>query len=191
MDILTAFFALFEGNGSEYLWYRLFIVMLGAGLVVSSVVLAVKRKVLGDFVRKLYAAGATSPEKAKKYAEIGVKHGRFLKRSLERGTLSRMLGCIEKDAHDEAVRASLESAEADGKSGKGSKIPLAYKPNVARDSFYLPQDRAESLLSVFSEKGSGVLSVILTVVFACGVVCLLWYAMPYILSMLDNAFGND
>lgn len=196
MEILNKFFSLFEDAGSGYVWYRLFILALGVGFVVSSVVLALKRKYLGGVVRALYAADATSPEKAKKFAELGLAESRIVMHSLESGTLSRMLGCVEKDKHDEAMRAVLSerseessSSEKEKKNSKKAKIITRYKPKARMDSFYLPEEKSKQMLSLFSEKGSGVLSVLITILFAAVVVVALWYFMPYILSMIENSIG--
>ena len=195
MNIFDRFFALFVTSGeyehfslsSDGVTYKLIVAAIGLGLIIASVVMFVKKRVLGEFVRNLYKSGAVGADNAKKYAETGTKKSKFIEKSLKNGSLSRMLGCTERDKHDESVKKAAENAENKENAKKAGKIAVGYVPSPEKDSFYLPEDRCEDLLSLFSEKGSGVPSLILTVVFCVCAVAVLWAVMPMIFNFIDSA----
>lgn len=217
MNIFDRFFALF-GTSEEYehfsfssdgVTYKLIVAAIGLGLIIASAVMFVKKRVLGEFVRNLYKSGAVGAENSKKYAETGTKKSKFIERSLRNGSLSRMLGCAERDKYNESLKTAEENGKSvngkDGKDKKGGKvgkgenreygekgefrekISVLYVPSPEKDSFYLPEDRCKELLSLFSEKGSGVLSLILTVVFCVCAVAVLWAVIPMFLNFIDSS----
>ena len=159
--------------------YKLVIFALTVGLAVASCVMTYKRRVPGRFVRALAAAGAVGSENAKMLSEIGFSADRAVLRSLKSGTLSRMLGCAERDKHDKELRASLESAK------KGEKTLFTeYRPRPEKDSFYLPEDTAAALEKLFSDKNSGIGSLALTLLLCIVMAALLYVLVPRMLAML-------
>lgn len=195
MNIFDRFFALFGTSGeyehfslsSDGVTYKLIVAAIGLGLIIASVIMFVKKRFLGEFVRNLYKSGAVGADNAKKYAEPGTKKSKFIEKSLKNGSLSRMLGCTERDKHDESVKTAAEGAKGKEDLKKAEKLAANYIPSPEKDSFYLPEDRCEDLLSLFSEKGSGVPSLILTVVFCVCAVAAIWAVMPMILNFIDSA----
>ena len=63
-----------------------------------------------------------------------------------------------------------------------------FRPAPLSDKYYLPEDekKRESVLTLFSEKGSGAWSLVLTVVFCIGAAAVLFYAVPFFISLFDS-----
>ena len=196
---------LYEGSGTQYenfsfgnplATYRMIIIAIALGLIIATVAVFVGCKVSGELVRRLYAEKAFSPDKAKTLAELGLGSRRALRHSLRHGSLKRMIGCTERDKHNdmmlEAIEGKVGESTTDGANGKKiakkqDKKPIIadYIPHPEKDSYYLPEDKAESLQKLFSEKGNGIPSLILTVVLCILGSALLFELVPSMLKFLD------
>ncbi|MEE0970506.1 MAG: hypothetical protein U0M06_14145 [Clostridia bacterium] len=177
--------------GNPIVTYRIVIIAIAAGLVIASAVMIYKRKVLGRFVRALNDAGASSKESAKRMDELDFKHSLFISFSLKRGTLARMVSSVQKDCYNEKFLENTENEEKDGKDNgkkKRKKVVSEFVPDPESDSYYLPEDdkKRSAMLTLFSDKGSGIFSFLLTL-FACvAASALLFYAVPWFIGLLDS-----
>ncbi len=181
--------------GNQIVTYRMIIIAIAIGLIIASAAMVYKRKCLGRLVRKLSEAGAVDRENAKMLSEIGLSDSKSIKNSLIRGTLGRMVNCAERDEHEEKMRAIIEGVSATGAQKDGekpenkSKNPEIFEfvPHPAADRYYLPAEKEKELLALFSEKGSGVGGIILTVVFCIVGAALLFALIPWLIGLLDSA----
>ncbi len=165
--------------GSSIVTYRMMILAIMLGIIIAATVAFYKRKVPGKLVIFLSEAGANSPEKAKTLSELGLSDKKGIIYSLRRGTLGRMLYSVEKDAYNERMKAELES-------GKKVKI-VTYQPKPQADRYYIPADREKEMVKLFSEKGSGVFSYILTILLCIVMAAMLFALVPWILNIIDGA----
>lgn len=168
--------------GNQVVTYRMIILAVALGLIIASAVMMYKRRVLGKMVRELARQGGKGAENAKTLAELGLTGSKNIARSLKRGTLGRMLGCVEKDEHNEKMKEQLERAGAE----KKRLVVEDYKSCPEKDRYYIPADRAEDMIVLFSEKGSGVGGFIITVIFCIIAAALLFSLVPYFIELIDN-----
>ncbi len=165
--------------GNSIVTYRMMILAIMLGIIIAATVALYKKKVPGKMVRALHCAGANCPEKAKTLTELGLSGEKGVIYSLGHGTLGRMLYSVEKNAYNEKMRAELES---------GKKIKLvSFKPNPVSDRYYIPEDREKEMVKLFSEKGSGVLSYILTIAVCIIMAAMLFALVPWFLNLIDGA----
>lgn len=170
--------------GNQVITYRMIILAVALGLVIASAVMMYKRRVLGKMVRELAVREGFGAENAKTLCELGLTGSKNIIHSLKHGTLGRMLGCVEKDEHDEKMRSMInDSAEK----AKGKPIITDYKPHPERDRYYIPTDLAEDMLVLFSEKGSGVGGFIITVIFCIIAAALLFALVPFFIGLIDRS----
>ena len=165
--------------GNSIVTYRMMILAIMLGIIIAATVAFYKRKVPGKMVIALSEAGANCPEKAKTLAELGLSGKKGIIYSLARGTLGRMLYSVEKDAYNEKMRAELES-------GKKVKI-VSFRPNPTSDRYYIPEDREKAMVKLFSEKGSGIFSYILTIAICILMAAMLFTLVPWFLEIIDGA----
>ena len=168
--------------GNSVVTYRMMILAIMLGIIIAATVAFYKRKVPGKMVIALSEAGANSPEKAKTLLELGLSDKKGIINSLSRGTLGRMLYSVEKNGYNEKMKAEL----AGGKSGKKVKI-IAFKPNPTSDRYYIPEDREKAMVKLFSEKGSGIFSYLLTIVLCIVMAAMLFALVPWFLNIIDGA----
>ncbi len=174
--------------GNQIVTYRMIILAIGLGLIISSAVMIYKRRVEGRVVRGLYTSGATSPERAKTIKELGLFGDRRIINSLRRGTLGRMLRSVEKDEYEESLREKILACDGGKKGEKGKKVLISdRKPRPESDRYYIPEDRAEEMVRLFSERGSGIWSFLLTVVLTAVAVALLFAIVPWFVGLIDSS----
>ncbi len=164
--------------GNSIVTYRMMILAIMLGIIIAATVAFYKRKVPGKLVIALSDAGANCPEKAKTLSELGLSGRKGIIRSLRRGTLGRMIYSAEKDAYNERMKAELES-------GKKVKI-VSYVPNPQKDRYYIPADREKEMVKLFSERGSGIFSYILTIALCIVMAAMLFALVPWFLNMIDG-----
>lgn len=165
--------------GNSIVTYRMMILAIMLGVIIAACVALYKKRVLGKMVRGLHEAGANCPESAKTLAELGLSGEKGVIYSLCHGTLSRMLYSAEKDAYDEKMRAELEG-------GKKIKI-VEYKPDPARDRYYIPSEREREMVKLFALRGNGIMSFILTVILCIVMTAMLFALVPWFLNLIDGA----
>ncbi len=164
--------------GSNIVTYRMMILAIMLGIIIAATVAFYKRKVPGKMVIALSASGANCPEKAKTLKELGLSDKKGIIYSLRSGTLGRMLYSAEKNAYNEKMKAELESEK------KVRIVP--YRPNPSTDRYYIPRDREKEMVKLFSEKGSGLFSYILTVVVCIITAAIAFALVPWFLSFIDG-----
>ena len=165
--------------GNSVVTYRMMILAIMLGVIIAATVVFYKRKVPGKLVIALSAEGANSPETAKTLSELGLSGKKGIIYSLKRGTLGRMLYSVQKDSYNEKMKAELEC---------GKKVKIAnYQPNPASDRYYIPADREKEMVKLFSERGSGIFSYILTIALCIVMAAMLFALVPWFLTLIDGA----
>lgn len=164
----------FLGSETTFKWA---ILALYFGLVIAAVAVYYNRCILGKAVRALDAAGCSSPERAMTLAELGLDKNIFIKMSLRRrnGTLARTVRHVVFTDGD---------TEVDGQNAERRKI------DFGSDGFYLEPEKRDSAIQRFSEKGSGILSIVLVAVIGLVAVVLIFKCAPVVFNLLDAAIGG-
>ena len=140
------------------------------GIIIAAVATVFSRRLVGDFVRTLIEKEALSPERGVTLLETGAFRSTVVRRELCRGVfLKKVVFCRE------------EQAFLDEK-GKDA----TYEIDFTKDHFYIPEDLKYRAENRFNQKGTGWLSVVLTVILVPLVVGLICRFMPNILQFADS-----
>ena len=140
------------------------------GIIIAAVATVFSRRLVGDFVRTLIKKEALSPERGVTLLESGAFRSTVVRRELCRGVfLRKVVFCREEQAF---------------LSEKGKEEN--YEIDFTKDHFYIPEDLKYRAENRFNQKGTGWLSVVLTVVLVPIVVGLLCRFMPSILQLADS-----
>ena len=140
------------------------------GIILAAIATVYCRRIVGDFVRTLIKKEALSPEAGVTLFDAGAFRSTIIRRELCRGAfLRKVVFCREEQAF------------------LAEKEPNAtYKIDFTKDHFYIPEDLKYRAEIRFNQKGSGWLSVVLTVVLVPVIVGLLCRFMPNILQFADS-----
>ncbi len=140
------------------------------GIILAAIATVYCRRIVGDFVRALIKKEALSPEAGVTLFDAGAFRNTIIRRELCRGAfLRKVVFCRE---------------EQDFLAEKGKDA--TYKIDFTKDHFYIPEDLKYRAEIRFNQKGSGWLSVVLTVVLVPVIVGLLCRFMPNILQFADS-----
>ena len=143
------------------------------GIVAAAIATAFIKGVLGKFPRALIDAGATSPENAKKLAEVNCNN--FLFRFFMR--------------HGYVLRNVVYCRGA-GEDDNLTRIWAKIKIDFNSAAFYVPEEKRDAALSRFSTKGSGWMTVLIVAVVGLAAVAGVFKALPPILSYFNSVFGG-
>jgi len=140
------------------------------GIIIAAIATFFSRRSLGDFVGTLCKNEAFSPEKGITLLDSGAFRSTVVRRQLCRSAfLRKVVFCREEQ----------EFLAAQGRDA-------TYKIDFTKDHFYIPEELKYRAENRFSQKGSGWLYVVLTVVLVPIVVGLLCRFMPNILQFIDS-----
>lgn len=140
------------------------------GIIIAAIATVYCRRIVGAFVRTLIEKEVLCPEAAVTLFDTDAFRSTILRHELCRGAfLRKVVFCREEQAY------LLEK-------GKDA----TYKIDFTRDHFYIPEDLKYRAEVRFNPKGSGWLSVVLTVVLVPLFVGLLCRFMPNILQLADG-----
>lgn len=140
------------------------------GIIIAALATVFSRRLVGSFVHTLIEKEAFSPEDGVTLLETGAFRSTVVRRELCRGVfLKKVVFCRE------------EQAFLDEK-GKDA----TYEIDFTKDHFYIPEDLKYRAENRFNQKGTGWLSVVLTVVLVPLVVGLICRFMPNILQFADS-----
>ena len=140
------------------------------GIIIAAIATFYCRRMVGEFVRTLIQKEALSPGSAVTLFETGAFHSIVVRYELCRSAfLRKVVFCREEQDF-------LKEKAGDA----------TYKIDFMKDHFYIPEDLKYRAEMRFEQKGSGWLSVVLTVVLVPIVVGLLCRFMPGILQFVDS-----
>ena len=140
------------------------------GIIIAAVATVYCRRLVGSFVRTLIKKGALSPDAGVTLFETGAFRSMIVRRELCRGAfLRKVVFCREEQAF-------LAKNEKNA----------TYKIDFTKDHFYIPEELKYRAEVRFSQKGSGWLTVVLTIILVPVFVGLLCRFMPNILQLVDS-----
>ena len=140
------------------------------GIILAAIATVYCRRIVGDFVRTLIKKEALSPEAGVTLFDAGAFRSTIIRHELCRGAfLRKVVFCREEQEF-------LAEKEPN----------TTYKIDFTKDHFYIPEDLKYRAEIRFNQKGSGWLSVVLTVVLVPVIVGLLCRFMPNILQFADS-----
>ena len=140
------------------------------GIIIAAIATVYCRRVVGQFVRTLIEKEALSPESGVTLFDTGAFRSTVVRRELCRGTLLRKIVLCREE------QAFLSEKGRDA----------SYRIDFTKDHFYIPEELRDRAQIRFNPKGSGWLTVVLTVVLTPVVVGLFCRFMPNILQLIDS-----
>lgn len=140
---------------------------IAVGLMVAAVCSCYVKTVHGGFIRRLLREGCSSPESAKSLRELGYFHNVAIRDQLRRS------GAI-----GELVKAAGVVGE-----------PTLTDKDLSSARFYIPEDLRYKAEVRFDRKGSGSLSVILTLAACAVAAALICRFLPQIIGLADVILG--
>lgn len=153
------------------------IVALIVGCIIAAFTTVFYRRIVGDFVKTLVKKEAFEPENALTLYEIGGFRSVFLRHQLRRGVfLRKVVFCREEQALQDAAKNTQDAKKEDAE----------YKLDFTRDHFYIPRELKERAEVRFESRGSGWLTVVLTVILAPVFGALVCRFLPNILQLVDS-----
>lgn len=154
------------------------IVALIFGCIIASFITVFYRRIVGNFVKTLIKKEAFEAENALTLYEIGGFRSVFLRSQLRRGVfLRKVVFCCEEQAFLTAAKEGSENAK-----GKDA----VYKIDFTKDRFYIPRELKDRAEIRFENRGSGWLTVVLTVILAPVFGGLICRYLPNILQLVDS-----
>ena len=157
-----------------------------SGLMIGAVFTYLNKRIIGGFVRALIAHDALAPEKARTVGETTGKKNRFLLSQLQTGkSLRRLVHCANEEEMPRrapsqnkaaAVFRRIFSLEAE------EKILTDF--DTAR--FYIPEDLRIRAELRYSEKGSTLPSLILSLLLLLAGGFAVLYLLPELFSLTDS-----
>lgn len=140
---------------------------LALGMIVAAVCSCYVRTVHGGFIRRLLREGCTSPESAKTLAELGYFHNVTIRTQLLRGG---------------AIGSLVRSVNAVGE-------PATTDRDLSAARLFIPDDLRYRAEFRYERRGSGLRSVILTVILTVAVAALICRFLPQLLGLADLILG--
>jgi ABC-type amino acid transport system permease subunit len=179
----------YKGMTLEIIIWSMFL-----GIVIGAVAIMYNKNVLGAFVRKLIEEKADSPESAKTLAETGFARNPFVKFSLSiRGTYRKIIQATPADnfstglPHPSLTDGATQEREemTENKKNKKEKNPPR-RPQLSELKFFIPHEMTMRADSLYSNKGTSLLILLLTVALFLTVAILSFTIIPGLIQMLKN-----
>ncbi len=169
-DVAAYFTKLYDGfkdvnpakNGSVSVFW--IFIGLCTGIILTTVFMTVYRRLCGPLVRKLLSAAA-APDQAKTLDELGMNTPLVRMALSGNGEISRIVSCVEADAHVQAVLAS-SADEGRPKKIKDDALLFSYRGKWDTLHFYVSEKNAFIADEHFSEKNGRLLPMFVTIAFA-------------------------
>lgn len=170
-------------SGNAGTTVRNIVLALALGIIVASLMTVYTRNGLGGFVRRLNAAEANSPDKAKTLMELGYFRSPMIRHELSHGSSLRMVvKCLEKEKFEQA---QVDTAQS-GEKGRNARKEATFRIDFLTAHFYIPEDLRYRADIRFDQKGSGWISVLITVILTAVAAAAVCFFLPDLLQMADN-----
>ncbi len=159
------------------------------GMVLAAIFGVYEKRGLGEFVRKLLFEECYTPQSAKTLYELGYRKNAAVRGALRRGSLSKVVVCVQKQAYDEQI--ALKRAEYEQNATKDSPAfkSVPYRINYETDTFYIPKDASYAAEMRYNKRGSGIGAVLISIVAALVLTLFIIFILPDVLQLLDNFVG--
>ena len=171
---------------------RMIIIGLFIGLIIAGFSAVFNKRVLGDFVRKMIAEEAFSPEKAMTLAELGYADKFAIANAVRRNpSLKRVVKCVEEEEFDRQLAEKISASQEEGQNDPKEKRvkETFYKVNAKTDRFYIPEEMRYMADVKFEAKGTTWRGAISFTILALVAMIALIVAMPYILDLVNDLAG--
>ena len=157
------------------------------GSIIACIVIMYNRNLLGTVVRKMLSLDISQRENAKTIEELGYKKNIFI-RSFFRDSesLRRVVKCVEEEdfyAEQEKAKASVDEARASNKKLPKYKEQI-YRADVDNDHFYIPENLRDIAERRFNKKGSGWISMIISIIVLTAAFIALLFVLPLIFDFI-------
>lgn len=159
------------------------------GIVLASILGVYEKRGLGEFVRKLIWEECYTPESAKTLAELGFRKNAAVRGALRAGSLSKVVVCTQKQAHDEQIARKKAEYEQYATKDSPPFKSVRYKINYETDTFYIPKEASYAADVRYDKKGSGIGTVLVAIVIALLLAIFVIFILPDMLRLLDNFVG--
>lgn len=156
--------------------FELLVWCIYAGIMIAGIMAVYNKRFLGDFVRRLIAEEAFSPDRAMTLEELGLEKNNLLKMEIKRGVVFKSL-VYEKD--DEVVITD------------GSAAPVFHEEwDFEKARFYVPYELRHRAGLKFEKKGSHVMLLVFSAIFFLILALLIIYLAEPFLKLVSEVFGN-
>ncbi len=151
------------------------------GALLAALLSLYQQNVPGKLVRTLLRADAHTEETAKTLDELGLAGRRLIIRELRRGA------ALQKFVHSasEGEGQGSTSPEAESTATRGENAPTPYPSAADCVRYYIPQELKYRAETRYEKKGSGLISLLLTILLLPVMAVLLMKLIPVVLSMID------
>ena len=173
---------------NSYLPLSLLVFAVFAGFMAALVLSYRDKTFVGETVRRLLEAGATSKESALTLAELSLPATRARKSSLKEGRAVRKY--VEIANPDECL-VPIESKAASSVLGKLFPINKKYACDFEKMKLFIPEEKKYKADAKYEQKTKPSLAalIIFLAVLAAGAVLVAYY-LPDIFRMADNFIGS-
>jgi ABC-type amino acid transport system permease subunit len=172
-------FLTYKGMTLEIIVWSMFL-----GVIIGAFVILYNKSILGAFVRILLEAGANSPESAKTLEETGFSKNIFVKFSLYVKSTFRKIIQVSPVKSGYEIKGDTVPLENTKKRIKKNRRTA--QPKLSELKFYIPQEMAVRADSIYSNNGTSLLIVIITIALFLTVAILSFTVIPDLVQMLKN-----
>ncbi len=181
-------------DGDSMFFINIIIFGLCVGVIIAAFAAVFNKRVLGNIVRKILAAEATSPETAKTLEELGLEDSFIARYAVKKSTaLRRVVKCREEEEHIAAeVRRLGEYRQTHEKDKHARRfVETKYNINPYADVFYIPEEMKYMADVKFEKKGSTWFGAIMSIPVMLIVFVLIVIALPHILSIINDLASSS
>ncbi len=172
-------FLTYKGMTLEIIVWSMFL-----GVIIGAFVILYNKSILGAFVRMLLETGANSPESAKTLEETGFSKNIFVKFSLQvKSTYRKIIQASPVNVRNEITGDTIPPENSKKRITK-KRRPA--EPKLSELKFYIPQEMAIRAESIYSNNGTSLLIVIITIALFLTVAILSFTVIPDLVQMLKN-----
>lgn len=169
----------YKGMTLEIIVWSMFL-----GIIIGAFVILYNKSILGAFVRKLLETKAYETESAKTLEETGFSKNLFVKFSLRiKSTYRKIIQASPvKNANEtDSGTPSPENIKEESKKKQRQK-----QLKLSELKFYIPQEMTARADSIYNNKGTSLLIVIMTIALFLTVAILSFTVIPDLVQMLKN-----
>ena len=156
------------------------------GIVIASAMIAFEKNKKGALVRAIIKKQCLWPEKAQTLAELGFEKSFAIRSDLRRTTaLSKVVKCVEREAHEQDVEAMRQAYIEKNGSDAGFVAPV-FTIDFDSAHFYIPDEKHYAADLRYDQKGSGWRAFLLVLIVSVILAIVVCFLLPDMLQLVDN-----